>query len=180
MCVVFTLITQAKADDDSEARRIASTIAKNVAVKYLTDRKFEIRDSSLEGEAKAVDPEEHVKVSFREFHLFENRVLLSCAVDCRFSFSGQLKRDDETVKVSGEADVVHRLSAAADYRVEDGKLIVRSRVNDLKLEVKLRTVEPSDLVGGKQLIESALRKNKDRFLRDINDWLATHDIGSQR
>jgi hypothetical protein len=50
----------------------------------------------------------------------------------------------------------------------------------MKVEVKLRKVKPSDLVGGKQLIESALRKNRDKFLRDLNDWLASHDIGGER
>jgi hypothetical protein len=179
MCVALILTSSSKAADDSEARRLAATIGKNAAVSYFEGRKFEIRDSMLQGEAKAVDPEAHVQVSIGEFHLFENRVLLSCTVDGRFSFSGQLKREDEKVKVSGEADVVHQLSAAADFRVEDGKLIVRARANDLKLEVNLRKVQPSDLVGGKQLIESALRKNSDRFLRDINDWLTTHDIGSE-
>jgi hypothetical protein len=178
-CLVLASNAWLHAAEDSEARRIAAAIARNAAVKYFNQREFEFRESDLECEAKAVKPEENVRVSIRELHLFESRVLLAVTVDCRFQFGGKVKTGEEAVEVKGEVEIVHSISAAADFRVEDGKVVVSARASRLGLEVKLLKVEPSDLVGGRQRIKAVIRKNKEKFLRDINDWLAARQISDE-
>jgi hypothetical protein len=183
MCLTFTMAARSFADDEGVARQIALNIVKNQAVKFLKDWKCEFNESGFEGKAQAVDPEKHAKVSIREFSLFPGYVVLSIRLEGRFSASGKMKKDDQTVAFKVEADATGTISLRADYRTENDEIVVQPRARSVEVEVKLLEIEPRDLPGGKQgllsILEPVLRNRRDKMVKEINDWCDAHKIGNK-
>lgn len=168
-------VPTAYADDTDEARRIATQMIKADAIRFLTDRKFDVEGEVVEGKAQAVDPEEHVKVEVKNVLLVPEHVSLTAELDARFEFHGKLKADDKEVKVEATAKLRPELHIEADYHFEDGQLKAEGRVTDAKFEAEVLELSPGDIPGGKraakELIEKELEQTKADHIRMINDWI---------
>jgi hypothetical protein len=165
----------APADDVEEARRIATQMIKSDAIRFLTDREFEVEGDAIEGKARAVDPEEHVKVEIKDLLLVPGHVTVKFKLDARFEFEGKLTADDNEIDVRATATISPEIDIEADYRFEDGQLWVEARLTDAEFAAKLLELEPDDLPGGKraaeELIVKELERKKDDLIREVNDWV---------
>ena len=182
VCLALALAPPSHADD-SVATQIATAITKSAAVKILKEGKYEFDEPEFKGEAQAVEPEKHVKVSIKKLELFPLHVTLTIAMEAPFAIRGKLKTEDEAVAVKGEAIITHVVSVYADFQVIDDRIEVQPRVTKLELKAKITEVEPSDLDGGKDRLEktadAVMKRNADKIMRETNDWLRAHRIGSE-
>jgi hypothetical protein len=166
----------AQPDDEAEARRMAERMIRQDAIKFLTDREYEIESEAVAGKARAVDPERHVEVEVKELRLVPGHVTTKVAIDTRFEFEGKLTVDDEETDARATATVRPTIDIEADYRIEDNWIHVDARVTDVEFEVELLELEPDDLPGGKrvaeELIVKELKRQKDDLIREINEWVS--------
>jgi hypothetical protein len=167
--------TMAQDDDVDEARRVAAQLIKSDAIRFLTDREFEVDGDAVEGKAHAVDPQEHVKVEIKDLLLVPGHVTLTCKIETRFEFVGKLTVDDNQIDVRATAVISPEIDIEADYRFEDGRLWVEGRMTDAEFAAKVLELEPGDLPGGKRaaerLIVKELERTKDELMREVNGWI---------
>ena len=173
--VCFVGPAAAPADDTDEARRIAEQMIRSDTIRFLTDREIEIDGDAVEGTARAVDPEEHVKVEIKELLLVPGHATVTAKIDARFEFDGKLKVDDKPIDVRATAALSSEVVFEADYRFEDGQLWVEALATDAEFAAKVLELDPDDLAGGKraaeELIVRELERKKDDLFREINGWM---------
>lgn len=169
------LASSARAEDENEARRFAERSIQQSAVRYLTDRKFQLEEELIAGTAEAIDPKENVKTEIKEFLFVPGRVTIGFLIDFRMKIDGTLEITDQTVDVSAVAALNSDVDLKVEYWFEDHRLQLNSEITDAKFKVEFLELHPSDLPGGNEaaekLVAAELDRHKRKIIREINEWL---------
>jgi hypothetical protein len=149
-----------------------SKLATREARKQLAGKRLKFAAGPLDGHVQAIDPERMLSAEVLGFQLANDLLEVRLVAKGRFRVDGQVDGKNDLDLV---ADV--RIDGVADVRFskEGQQYFVEPRILDLKLELNVIEVLPTDLAGSEELLSNlavaAFGKYKAQIIADINKRL---------